>query len=132
MNNNGGYLAATLGGAMGAVIVTTISVLGSEAYAQKFMPSVGLELLAIRAWSVFAGCWVGAVLGCWLGLNWQDHANANRTIAILAGLTPLGILLHWFLIIRLRYGVEKLEFWLLGGLILIALPLLARYWTNHF
>ncbi len=126
MNVWRGYLAATIGGATGAVVLTALCFFLGYVYVRT-QTNVGLEGLVLLLLCSYAGFWIGEVLGCWLALRLGGYANASRTTSFLAGLTFFAVLV-FFSNIPMAYtrGINA-AFWLLVGLTSITLPLLARF-----
>jgi phosphatidylglycerophosphate synthase len=126
LNSWRGYLAASLGGATGAVVLTAICLLLAYVYVRT-QNNGGLEGLAVLLLSSYAGFGIGEVLGCWLALRWGGYASASRTTNLLAGLTFFAVLVFFSNIpMAFTKGINA-AFWLLVGLTAITLPLLARF-----
>lgn len=126
INFRGGYLAATLGGATGAVVVTALGFFLSRLYLLQ-QKNVGLEGIVILLWSSYAGFWIGEVFGCWLALRLGGYTNAKRTASLLAGLAFFAVLVFFSNIPMALTGGLTGVFWLLVALVCITLPLLARF-----
>jgi hypothetical protein len=129
-NSQAGYLAAAFGGLVGAAAFIALGRFLGIAYAQQFMPNAELEGLIPLGIGIFLGGWIGEILGCWLCISFLRYQKAGSTAVILALLAPLGIGLFWFLLIGFAIGFSLPGFIFLAGLILFALPLLARVLAN--
>ncbi len=125
-----GYLAAVLGGATGAVALMNLGKYLGTAYGRQFMPNAELEGLIPVAIGWIGGWWVGEVLGCWLVLHWLAYRDARLTATWLAGLTPFGMISLLFLLQKINPENQQLRP-LIIGLIVIALPLVARLLTTR-
>jgi len=126
MNSWRGYLAASIGGATGAVVLTALCVFFGYVYVRT-QTNAGLGGLVLLLWCSYAGFWIGEVLGCWLALRLGGYANASRTTYFLGGLTFFAVLVFFSNIpMAFTRGINA-AFWLLVGLISITLPLLARF-----
>ena len=126
MNVWRGYLAASIGGATGALVLTALCFFLGYVYVRT-QTNAGLGGLVLLLWCSYAGFWIGEVLGCWLALRLGGYANASRTTSFLSGLTFFAVLV-FFSNIPIAYtrGINA-AFWLLVGLTSITLPLLARF-----
>ena len=126
MNVWRGYLAASIGGATGALVLTALCLFLGYVYVRT-KTNVGLEGIVLLLWCSYGGFWIGEVLGCWLALRLGGYANASRTTSFLSGLTFFAVLV-FFSNIPIAYtrGINA-AFWLLVGLTSITLPLLARF-----
>jgi hypothetical protein len=122
-----GYLAASIGGAIGAVVLTVLCLfLGFLGYLYvQTKTNVGLEGLVLIVRCSYVGFWIGEVLGCWLALRLGGYANASRTTSFLAGLTFFAALVSFS---NMDFTMTSItEFWLPVGLTSISLPFLARF-----
>jgi hypothetical protein len=126
MNYREGYLAATVGGATGAVVLTALSFFLVNLHLRQ-QTNVGLEGIVILLWSSYAGFWIGEVFGCWLALRLGGYTKAKRTASLLAGLAFFAVLVFFTNIPIMLTGGLTAAFWLLVGLTCITLPLLARF-----
>ncbi|MBW4458281.1 MAG: hypothetical protein KME55_40015 [Nostoc indistinguendum CM1-VF10] len=96
-NRGNGYLAAVLGGVIGAVVLMNLGIYLGIAYVKNFMPNAELEGLLPPFIGSFVGWWIGEVTGCWLALRWRHYRKAGKTAKVLAIVTPLGII-AWFVV----------------------------------
>ncbi|BBD59247.1 hypothetical protein NIES2109_20300 [Nostoc sp. HK-01] len=141
-NNANGYLAAIIGSLIGAVALLYLGGYLGRIYVIKFMPNAELEGLIPPVIGQFIGWWIGEVIGCWLALRWQNHRKVNKTVKLLAILTPIGIIL-WlvafiFISQLLNSYFSDLEMLLLQnqirpisvGLLIMVLAWLARFLTK--
>ncbi len=134
-NGQTGYLAAALGGAVGAFGLMFLGWQLGLTYVTTFMPNAELEGVIPPFLGVSAGWCLGEVLGCWVSLHWQRCWGANQTARYLALLTPLGFVVY-LLTLRTVSGIGgmssdliRLAVLLAIGFTAIALPLLARFWA---
>ena len=124
MNAWRGYLAASIGGATGALVLTALCFFLGYVYVRT-KTNVGLEGIVLLLWCSYGGFWIGEVLGCWLALRLGGYANASRTTSFLAGLTFFAALVFFS---NMAFNHRSItEFWLPVGLTSITLPLLARF-----
>jgi len=126
---------------MGAGTLITLGWHLGIAYSQKFMPNAELDGVIPPILGGFTGWWMGAVLGCWLGLRWRPYQEADKTATVLAALTPFGIFLWLFISINLSNWVrgtmsdlgflqiENILRQVTIGFTVIALALLSRFLT---
>ncbi len=126
LNSWRGYLAASIGGVTGAIVLTALCVFFGYVYVRT-QTNAGLGGLVLLLWCSYGGFWIGEVLGCWLALRLGGYANASRTTSLLAGLTFFAVLVFFTNIpMAFTRGINA-AFWLLVGLTSITLPLLARF-----
>lgn len=128
----GGYLAAGIGGAMGAMLLTKLGLfLGIKLASLWGM--YGLEGIVPPVIGAVAGCWVGEVLGCWLCLFIGRYSDSGQTSALVIVLMSFGIGL-WFWLASLGHlgRVSHQKFNLLVSGLLFGIPLLARFWANSY
>jgi len=138
-NRQGGYLAATLGGAVVGIALATLSFYLGRMYVIKFMPNAELEGILPPLFGGLAGYWGGVVLGCWLGLRLGGYSNSRRTAIYLAWLTPITIVILWVISMGLigelvRVVGDQRAINLVRSFdmaVLLVLPLLARFWVNR-
>ncbi|MCC5637905.1 hypothetical protein LC593_19100 [Nostoc sp. CHAB 5844] len=141
-NNKSGYLAAITGSFIGAVSLLYLGGHLGMFYVKNFMPNAELEGIFPPLVGQFLGWWIGEVLGCWLALRWQNYRKINKTVKLLAMLTPIGIIL-WVVIFMfvfqlLNRSLSDLEIVQLQnqvrpisvGLLIIALAWLSRFLTK--
>ena len=140
-NHQHGYLAAALGGAIGAVALMILGQHLGIAYVKMFMPNAELEGIIPPLIGAFIGWWLGSALGCWVCLLGGRYQQAKRTATLLLVLTPLGIVcwmfayvsfLNWFSgtmtdleVVQLQERLRLISI----GFMVIALPLVARFLT---
>ncbi|MBW4639097.1 MAG: hypothetical protein KME05_12835 [Gloeocapsa sp. UFS-A4-WI-NPMV-4B04] len=140
-NHQDGYLAAAIGGAIGAVALMILGQHLGIAYVKMFMPNAELEGVIPPSIGAFIGWWLGSALGCWLCLLGGRYQQAKRTAILLLVLTPLGIICWMFAYVSFLNWVSgtmtdlevvqlQLRLRLLSiGLMVVAIPLLARFLT---
>ncbi|MBD2495668.1 hypothetical protein [Nostoc sp. FACHB-280] len=141
-NNKSGYLAAIIGSVIGAVPLLYLGGYLGREYVIKFMPNAELDGIIPPLMGQFLGWWIGEVLGCWIALRWQNYRKVNKTVKLLAILTPIGIII-WvvaflFAFQFLNRSFSDLEILQLQnqirpisvGLWIIALAWLARFLTK--
>jgi len=130
-----GYLAAALGGAVGALGLMFLGFHLGITYVKTFMPNAELEGVIPPFLGVSAGWCIGETLGCWVSLHWQRCWGATQTARQLALLTPLGFIVYTLtLSIVSRMGemssdLIRLIVLVVIGFTALVLPLLARFWT---
>jgi uncharacterized membrane protein YeaQ/YmgE (transglycosylase-associated protein family) len=143
-NRQNGYLAAVVGGLIGAVALMNLGIYLGIAYVKNFMPNAELEGVIPPFIGYVAGWWIGEVVGCWLALRWRHHRKAGKTALVLAIVTPLGII-FCFVVYSAIFNwlsgtVNGLQFAHLYEIIRsltaagFAIPLawIARFWTKPY
>jgi membrane protein DedA with SNARE-associated domain len=141
-NTKSGYLAAIIGSLIGAVPLLYLGGYLGLGYVHNFMPNAELDGIFPPLIGQFLGWWIGEVVGCWLALRWQNHRKINKTVKLLAMLTPIGIIL-WVVIYILVFNligtnlsdleIVKLQTQLRPisvGLTIVVLAWLARFLTK--
>lgn len=128
----GGYLAATLGAALGGVgFGVPGAQLGLRIGQAHIEPGSVISEIYLTAFGLtvgfFTGVWLGAVLGCWLGLRLFGHEGAAATSAALGCLLPLGFMISLFaaatiFVDLLRQAIEQWSG--VGMTLLLLVPLL--------
>jgi hypothetical protein len=117
-----GYLAAAIGGFSGTVLVIALMLLFSRAFL-TFFPQATINSALVML-IVFAGVGFGEVIGCFTALRLRHHTKAKTTALWLLALMIPGFL-AFFLV---NFLIGSL---LAISLIAIALPLIARAFTQH-
>lgn len=98
----GGYLASVVGASIGAAALgggglVVGFVLADNAtddnttgnFGEVFGDLFGIVVVAILV--MMAGLWIGATVGCWLGLKVAGHQREGRSALLLAVLLPLWV-----------------------------------------
>lgn len=128
----GEYLAATLGAALGGVVMGVAGAQIGLGFGQAHIePGSVISEIYLTAFGLtvgfFSGVWLGAVLGCWLGLRLFGYAGAGATSAALGCLLPLGFVVSLFaaatIFVSLLQRVIEHESWV-GITLLLLVPLL--------
>jgi len=99
----GGYLASVVGAVIGAAALGGAGVLvafaladnatddnsGETAFGEVFGDLFGIVVVGVLL--ALAGVWIGATVGCWLGLKVAGHDGAGRSALVLAVLLPVWV-----------------------------------------
>ncbi len=105
------YIASMIGAVLGAVALAAAGIGLGFAYADRFMPSAGLEVFTPVAVGLVTGAALGAGLGSWAGVALARQSRAAYTGALTALIVPP---IPWVLY---RLLVDRFEgLWLYVGL----------------
>jgi len=125
-NRKTGYIAAALGGAIGGFLFTLAGYYLTSVYLYETTKDPKWGAVYFMLLGCFGGLFVGEVLGCWLILRLGGYREPGFTAAMLAFFLTLLIVALPQLMWGMHWGLLHLT-WLLA---LVALPLVARFFTN--
>jgi hypothetical protein len=132
-----GYLASVVGSAIGAVTLGVGGVVvgfvladnatdgkSAEALGEVFGDLFGIVVVAILV--TMAGLWIGATVGCWLGLKVAGHQREGRSALLLAVLLPVWVVALSVALNALFGDVPDAVRWIAVAATVVVPPLAAR------